>query len=412
MYGEGGRDKIRDKWASASNKNTDFSVLKRVKLVTDGESEDLPDEIEMKYVRVTKDGAVVDVPVCQNAFMGFHDITRGHLRTIQASLKNGQTSPRDSRGKHQNRPEFVPDEIELLITDHISSFKPQQSHYSIRDNPQKSYLPKTLTILLIYVIAMSKLKTFLEFCKNGRRSRREEEEEEEHKKNAATKNNERDSEFSDEECEHSEHESESELEVDEDAQRSVEIPGCEHSEHESESELGEDEDAQRSVEIPGCEHSEHESESELGEDDAQSLKRLCTEHCSELEIPGFEHSEHESESELGKMKMHRALLKFQVLNTVNMNLSQKMKMMKFGYEQSGMFITEELKVPGFEHSEHESESELEEMNVQSGMLKFQVMNTVNMNLNHNWRKLKVHRALLKFQVLNTVNMNLSQNWRR
>ncbi|KAJ4430866.1 hypothetical protein ANN_19457 [Periplaneta americana] len=30
--------------------------------------------------------------------------------------------------------------------DHISSFKPRQSHYSIRDNPQKLYLPETLTI--------------------------------------------------------------------------------------------------------------------------------------------------------------------------------------------------------------------------------------------------------------------------
>ncbi|KAJ4430867.1 hypothetical protein ANN_19458 [Periplaneta americana] len=40
-------------------------------------------------VRVTKDDAVVDVPVCRNAFIGFHGITRGRLRTIQASLMSG-----------------------------------------------------------------------------------------------------------------------------------------------------------------------------------------------------------------------------------------------------------------------------------------------------------------------------------
>ncbi|PSN40714.1 hypothetical protein C0J52_21668 [Blattella germanica] len=91
-------------------------------------------------VRVTKDGAVVDVPVCRNAFMSFHGITRGRLRTIQASLMSGQSSPRDSRGKHQNRPRSVPEEI------HIRSFKPRQSHYSIRNNPRKLYLPETLTI--------------------------------------------------------------------------------------------------------------------------------------------------------------------------------------------------------------------------------------------------------------------------
>ncbi|PSN47129.1 hypothetical protein C0J52_14496 [Blattella germanica] len=97
-------------------------------------------------VRVTKDGAVVDVPVCRNAFMSFHGITRGRLRTIQASLMSGQSSPRDSRGKHQNRPRSVPEEIQLLIMDHIRSFKPRQSHYSIRNNPRKLYLPETLTI--------------------------------------------------------------------------------------------------------------------------------------------------------------------------------------------------------------------------------------------------------------------------
>ena len=37
-------------------------------------------------VRISSAGITKDVPVCRNAFMSLHGITRGRLRTVQASL--------------------------------------------------------------------------------------------------------------------------------------------------------------------------------------------------------------------------------------------------------------------------------------------------------------------------------------
>ena len=87
-----------------------------------------------------------DIPVCRNAFTSFHGITRSRLRTVQSSLTNSGKAPLERRGKHVNRPNQMPNEIALLVEDHVRSFKPRQSHYSIRDNPKVLYLPETLSI--------------------------------------------------------------------------------------------------------------------------------------------------------------------------------------------------------------------------------------------------------------------------
>ncbi|KAJ4426915.1 hypothetical protein ANN_26714 [Periplaneta americana] len=180
----------------------------------------------------------------------------------------------------------------------------------------------------------------------------EEEEEEENNKNAATKNNESDSEFSDEECEQSEHESQSELEEDE---------GCEHSEHESESELEGNGGTQGSVEILGCEHSQHESESELEEDEGCEH----SEHKSEseleevegaqriVEIPDCEHNEHESESELEEVE--GAHMTVEILGCEHNEHESESELEEDEGTQGS------VEIPDCEQSEHESESELEKI---------------------------------------------------
>jgi hypothetical protein len=99
-------------------------------------------------VRAKEEGTTttVEKPICQKAFMAFHGLTRGRLCTIQRSLKSHQLSPKDMRGKHHNRPRNVPEPVITLIEYHISMFKPRVSHYSLRDNPNKKYLPETLTV--------------------------------------------------------------------------------------------------------------------------------------------------------------------------------------------------------------------------------------------------------------------------
>ena len=99
-------------------------------------------------VRAKEEGTTttVEKPICQKAFMAFHGLTRGRLCTIQRSLKSHQLSPKDMRGKHHNRPRNVPEPVITLIEYNISMFKPRVSHYSLRDNPNKKYLPETLTV--------------------------------------------------------------------------------------------------------------------------------------------------------------------------------------------------------------------------------------------------------------------------
>lgn len=91
-----------------------------------------------------------DVKVCRDAFLSLHGISRARLRRIQDSLSATRSAPLDKRGSHQNRPTKIPIEVEHLIQEHIKYFPVRQSHYSLRKNPHKYYLPETLTVKRMY----------------------------------------------------------------------------------------------------------------------------------------------------------------------------------------------------------------------------------------------------------------------
>ncbi|KAJ8876273.1 hypothetical protein PR048_024183 [Dryococelus australis] len=82
----------------------------------------------------------IDRPVCRQDFVSLHGITKGR------SLLTSGKSPKDQRGKHYNRPMRYPTAIHDIIVHHIQSFHARSSHYSSRDNPDRKYLPKSLTI--------------------------------------------------------------------------------------------------------------------------------------------------------------------------------------------------------------------------------------------------------------------------
>lgn len=100
----------------------------------------------------------VDVTICRDAFLSLHGISRARLRRIQNSLAHTSASPLDKRGQHQNRPNKTPRELEFLIEQHIRSFPARQSHYSIRKNPHRFYLPETLTIKEMYRLFLEKYR--------------------------------------------------------------------------------------------------------------------------------------------------------------------------------------------------------------------------------------------------------------
>lgn len=91
-----------------------------------------------------------EVQVCRKAFLSLHGITPAHLRRLQSNLCTFLKAPVDKRGQHKNRPNSTPTEVENLVQDHIKSFKPRQSHYSLRQNPNRYYLPETMSVRKLY----------------------------------------------------------------------------------------------------------------------------------------------------------------------------------------------------------------------------------------------------------------------
>ena len=94
--------------------------------------------------KVRHDGK--EFPICKTAFLNIHAITPARLKRLQNSLVADGHSPRDLRGRHGNRHGMYPSCVIQLIKEHIMSFKPRQSHYSRRKNPDQVYLSEGLTV--------------------------------------------------------------------------------------------------------------------------------------------------------------------------------------------------------------------------------------------------------------------------
>lgn len=82
-------------------------------------------------VRVNREHSVIEINVCSKAFRALHGITKKKLEVIQRYLKKGM-SPKDGRGQHSNRKHRVTSEALQAVRSHISSFKGERSHYSLK----------------------------------------------------------------------------------------------------------------------------------------------------------------------------------------------------------------------------------------------------------------------------------------
>lgn len=89
-------------------------------------------------------GNYKEVQVCANFFRAVHGITPGKLQYLQTALKTTGVAPKDKRGG-KNYKQLKPEIVEL-VRGHIASFQARQSHYSIKDNRDKVYLPEDLNI--------------------------------------------------------------------------------------------------------------------------------------------------------------------------------------------------------------------------------------------------------------------------
>lgn len=108
-----------------------------------------------KYV-VTCDGK--QTYVCKTALANLFCIGKKKIELVQKSIKDGLSTPNlDQRGKHQNRPHKIDDQVREYIKQHIAQFPAEESHYSRTKNINKKYLSPLLSISKMH-------KLFLEQC--------------------------------------------------------------------------------------------------------------------------------------------------------------------------------------------------------------------------------------------------------
>jgi hypothetical protein len=91
------------------------------------------------YVRHPTGGS--EIRMCKTAFYNIFYISAKHVRRAAQVSSNFQCSPKvDSRGKHTNRIHAVKEDVVETVKQHIRFFPRYRSHYSLRDNPHKTYI--------------------------------------------------------------------------------------------------------------------------------------------------------------------------------------------------------------------------------------------------------------------------------
>ncbi|CAG9773256.1 unnamed protein product [Ceutorhynchus assimilis] len=74
---------------------------------------------------------------------------------VSEKRASGSLLEKDKRGKHQNRPNKVPDEVVATVKNHIESFPARESHYS-RNKNKKKFLPAELNVKKMYELYLEK----------------------------------------------------------------------------------------------------------------------------------------------------------------------------------------------------------------------------------------------------------------
>ncbi|XP_039290187.1 uncharacterized protein LOC120352657 [Nilaparvata lugens] len=100
-------------------------------------------------VRALKNNDLCEIPVCYKVFLSLHGITAKRVQTLQEALKTTGKAPLDKRGKHENRPNKILEEVADSVFEHIKSFQARQSHYSLAKS-KKLYLPDDLNVKKMY----------------------------------------------------------------------------------------------------------------------------------------------------------------------------------------------------------------------------------------------------------------------
>lgn len=94
--------------------------------------------------------------ICRKAFGSIFDVSKHVTDRIVQKVINNDFSPKDGRGKHNNRPNVNSQLIRSQIDTHINSFPARQSHYSRLKNGDTKYLSSDLSVATIYRLYLQK----------------------------------------------------------------------------------------------------------------------------------------------------------------------------------------------------------------------------------------------------------------
>ena len=117
---------------------------------------------QYSFAFYVKDSNGVDIRVCKAAFLSVFGLqnSRGRVNNIMTQITHGDGTPKaDERGRHGNRPSKVADSVRDKVKGHIESFPRYQSHYSRRDNINRSYLGPDLSITKMHELYLEKCET-------------------------------------------------------------------------------------------------------------------------------------------------------------------------------------------------------------------------------------------------------------
>lgn len=92
------------------------------------------------------------LPVCKQAFMNLYAISHFRVQRLTLLLNRGE-SPKDMRGKHNNRPSSVTAESRNKIKSHIESFPYKISHYATKE---VRYLNSKLNVKSMFELFIKK----------------------------------------------------------------------------------------------------------------------------------------------------------------------------------------------------------------------------------------------------------------
>jgi len=96
------------------------------------------------------------ISVCIKLFCSIFGAGKTAVDRIVKKLQNNIPSHTDNRGKHHNRPNKLPADINFQINTHINSFPKRQSHYSRLDNSNTRYLSPDLCVAKLYRLFLQK----------------------------------------------------------------------------------------------------------------------------------------------------------------------------------------------------------------------------------------------------------------